>query len=131
MGERRTQRHVCTQCYGKGSIESSGGSCKSCEGRGFNENPPGLESVCLSCNGEGTQKVNRTCKDCNGTGFTVRIYEFNDNVHKCLPCGGTGLVAEEIRYSDMYGSHVEQRQVKCPMCGGNGSNTSYGYKTIR
>jgi DnaJ-class molecular chaperone len=95
------------------------------------ENPTGLELLCPSCNGEGTQKTIRTCKDCNGTGFSVRVYEFNDEIHSCLSCSGTGWINEEIRYSDLYGNHIEQRQVKCPICDGSGFNISYRYKTIK
>lgn len=131
MSLRRTQRHPCPNCNGNKVIESSGDRCGNCEGRGYIDNPPGLESVCPSCNGEGYSKIKRTCNQCNGQGFTVRVYELTEDVNRCLSCGGTGLINEEVSYSDMYGNHIQQRQVKCLICDGNGFNTSFGYRTIK
>ncbi len=73
----------------------------------------------------------RPCRECNGRRFKVVIYEFVDDINDCSLCKGTGSIEERIWFTDLYGDHVQARQVMCPRCYGDGTTESHSCKTIR
>jgi DnaJ-class molecular chaperone len=131
MVERVTEKHTCSQCNGRGMISYPGKDCGNCKGRGYIDTLTGEESVCPACNGEGYKMASSPCKECNGMGFHISVYEVTDYSIACIPCGGTGRITEEIIYSDIYGTRVDQRQVECPVCHGTGIITDRRIKRIK
>lgn len=119
------------ECNGSGSIKKPGSKCEDCQGQGYFELSTGGEAVCPSCNGDGYKIAVKPCSACEGKGFRVGIYELIEDVNVCALCNGRGSIDEKIWYSDLYGDHVQIRQVKCPRCSGDGATSTYSYKTIR
>lgn len=128
---RTPHRHPCASCNGTGTITSPGGRCDVCQGQGYVNLTSGQEVICPSCNGEGRTVTTRPCRECNARGFRVVIYEFVDDINDCSLCHGTGSIEERVWFTDLYGDHVQARQVMCPRCYGSGSTGTYSNKTIR
>ena len=129
--ERTPHRLPCAQCNGTGAVTSPAGRCDVCRGQGFVNLESGYEVICPSCNGEGRTVVTRLCRDCNGRSYRVVIYEFADDINVCSLCTGTGSIEERLWFTDLYGDHVQVRQVRCPRCFGSGSTGTFSNRTIK
>ena len=89
----------CDKCMGKGFE-----ICTSCKGSG----------KCSNCDGDGRYMDYDTCTNCNGRGFFVNPYNWEQYV-QCSKCNGLG-----IKGTDRECYRCDESDRSCSRCKGSG-----------
>ena len=111
------KKEMCEECYGDGFIQ-----CATCSGKGFElcYDCDG-NGKCSECHGDGVRLDWKTCTNCDGDGFFINPYNW-DNVVTCSVCHGLGEwtfeeSCDDWRHDDSDGDG------KCDSCNGSGINS--------
>ncbi len=94
------------------------------------------EIICSGCNGVGTIKIEKTCKNCSGNGVIICDSCSGNGKRTCKACGGTGqgdIYPTKGIYSSKCSTCSGAGSIKCKTCSGEGSficNECNGKKII-